>query len=70
MNFQGIGLPHYEYSRVVSLLLRAGFVNQFTNEPELSCSEKGQSICQLASPCSTYEKQFDELVFVFNFDAN
>lgn len=38
LNFQGIGLPHYAYDRVISLLLRAGFVNLWTNEPDLTCS--------------------------------
>jgi hypothetical protein len=28
LNFQGIGLPHYAYDRVVSLLFKSGFENQ------------------------------------------
>ena len=52
LNYQGIGLPHYAYDRVIGLLLRAGFTSPYTDLPDFTCdSDK----CILQRSCENYD---------------
>jgi hypothetical protein len=52
LNYQGIGLPHYAYDRVISLLVRAGFTSPYTDLPDFTCdSDK----CILQRACENYD---------------
>ena len=61
LNYQGLGLPHYSYERLISLLIRAGYVNPFTNLPDLTCDV---STCRFSRSCENYDW---DLAFRFYF---
>lgn len=39
-------------------MLRAGFINPFTNEPDISCDNSAPAVCRLQRACSNYDWQF------------